>query len=59
MTIKLILSAILLGLGISLSACELTVGSRWYGQTAKDDRTISPSLYPNGVDQQRELKQRY
>lgn len=59
MVTKLIVSAMLLALGISLSACELTVGSRWYGQTAKDDRTISPSLYPQNVDQTRLDKQRY
>ncbi len=59
MVVRLMLTALLLGLGISLSACELTVGSRWYGQTAKDDRTISPSLYPQTADQTRLDKQRY
>lgn len=59
MVTKLVISALLLALGISLSACELTVGSRWYGQTAKDDRTISPSLYPQGISQERAEKARY
>jgi hypothetical protein len=59
MTAKLIMMAILTALGISLSACSLKAEFGYHGQTGRDDRVISNSLYPEGISQQRKTEQRY
>ena len=59
MTLKLIVLAILTALGISLSACSVKAEFGYHGQTGRDDRVISPTLYPEGVDQKRQAGQRY
>lgn len=59
MVTKLIVSALLLALGISLSACSFKVETGWHGQTGRDDRVISQGLYPEGISQQRKADQRY
>lgn len=59
MVTKLIVSALLLALGISLSACSFKVETGWHGQTGRDDRVISQGLYPEGVSQLRKTDQRY
>jgi len=59
MVTKLIGTALLLWLGITLSACSVKMESEWFGKTEKDDRSISKALYPEGVTQQRKSEQRY
>lgn len=43
----------------ALTGCTVSGSVDWYGQTAKDERTISPSLYPQSVNQARKDDQRY
>lgn len=45
MVTKLLLSALVLALGISLSACSVKVEGEWFGKTGKDDRTVTPEFY--------------
>lgn len=42
-----------------LSACSLKFEAGYHGQTGRDDRVISPTLYPEGTDQKRQAGQRY
>mgnify|MGYP000311167804 CR=1 FL=1 len=41
------------------TGCSFRVETGWHGQTGRDDRVISPTLYPDDVDQRRDVKQRY
>lgn len=42
-----------------LSSCSFKVETGWHGTTGRDDRVISPGLYPENVSQMRDTKQRY
>lgn len=57
----LILAAIACAVFVAVTqtGCSFQVGFDYQGTTAKDNRTISPSLYPEGINQAREAKQRY
>jgi hypothetical protein len=41
------------------SACSVKFEAGYHGQTGRDDRVISPTLYPDGISQKRGSDQRY
>lgn len=57
--LRLVVVFILVAIMASISACSFKVETGWHGQTGRDDRVISPTLYPEGISQKRDSGQRY